>query len=86
MHLWSFNETRNINPVWLFIVCYFFNYLFSLLFKCYANEAYACVCVCVSQGCVNAVLDTSTCLMDATSLDMVIIMDTQEQRDLTLSQ
>lgn len=86
MHLWSFNETRNINPVWLFIVCYFFNYLFSLLFKCYANEAYACVCMCVSQGCVNAVLDTSTCLMDATSLDMVIIMDTQEQRDLTLSQ
>lgn len=64
----------------------FFNYLFSLLFKCYANEAYACVCMCVSQGCVNAVLDTSTCLMDATSLDMVIIMDTQEQRDLTLSQ
>lgn len=40
----------------------------------------------VCQARVNAALDTSTCLMDPTSLDMVIIMDTQEQRDLTLSQ
>lgn len=32
----------------LFIVLYFFNYLFSLLFKHYANEVYACVCVCAS--------------------------------------
>lgn len=41
-------------------------------------EAYACVCMCESQGCVNAVLDTSAWLMDTTSLDMVIITDAQE--------
>lgn len=41
-------------------------------------EAYACVCTCESQGCVNAVLDTSAWLMDTTSLDMVIITDAQE--------
>ncbi len=86
MHLWCFREKQNINPVRLFIVFYFFNYVFSLLFKRYANEVYACVCMCESQGCVNAVLDTSACLMDTTSLDMVIIMDVQERCDLTLSQ
>lgn len=69
------------------LLCFFiFFYLFSLLFKRYANETYACVCMCESQGCVNAVLDTSACLMDTTSLDMVIIMDVQERCDLTLSQ
>ncbi len=88
MHLCLvFNERQNIKPVRLFTVFYFFNYLFfSLLFKRYANEAYACVCMCESQGCVNALLDTSACLMDTTSLDMVIIMDVQERCDLTLSQ
>lgn len=86
MHLWCSNEKQHINPVRLCIALYFFNYLFSLLFKRYANEVHAWVCMCESQGCVNAVLDTSACLMDTTSLDMVIIMDVQERCDLTLSQ
>ena len=69
------------------LLCFIFLIIcFSLLFKRYANEEYACVCACESQGCVNAVLDTSACLMDTTSLDMVIIMDVQERGDLTLSQ
>lgn len=42
--------------------------------------------MCECQGCVNVLLDTSTSLMDTTSLDIVIIVDVQERCDLTLSQ
>lgn len=44
------------------------------------------VCVCVCGYCVNAAADTSVRLMDTPSLDMAIIMATQEHRGHTSSQ